>query len=247
MSVDLESLRQRAPYDPTLADPTTVEAALQIVRGRLEVLRPFAAEDEVVQLALDTAAEPTIGAHYLHHLEAASLFCGSELDTATPGKRGLGRMTVATWPRLGGAYRKRLNAEAKARIGPIIEALLLDGFVIGVAVDPLRHGGPHQRRCRTLAETMDLWVLQLAHAYDPDSNLMSALFASAAEADLERLRDLVKELRGPLRRGPFARSQLGIIGGLYVSAGIALYDTSTARWDDEALRQGAAMGFARPH
>ncbi len=233
MTDRLYELRMRRPYSATFADVASVTRIIDGASERLRsALHDTSADGETAAAVLEAAARSDLASQYLHHVQLVEAFVGSELDTESPGERGLGRMTVGTWPRLGGAYRKQLVGQTPNALATLIEEMVIAGFLVGAALDPLRSGGPYELRQRPPGEAFELWVPALASGYDPSSETVQTLSGIVGEAPLGRFIETARNcnLIGSWRKAHH-ESQLATIGLLYISAGIALFSTSTSRFD----------------
>ncbi len=182
--------------------------------------------------------------------ELIRVFVGTELDSAAPGKRGLGRMTIGvggSWGRFATVYPEALAKGDRVEWGRLIEEVVLCGCLVGAGVNPLRVNGPFAPVERTDDEAFRLWVPVLAEGYYPESTALKSLLdqvvfeggtASGARfVEAARSAGLIRGLF-KIKRGAEIRIRLL----LYAGAGIALFDVLTARWNDEDLIRNAVTG-----
>ena len=232
---------------PTISEAdaqASVRAAQQDVCRRIRDSGP--APDN--PMLLTAAADSHRPSQFASRREALGLFIACELDTVTPGERGLGRLDAHRWPRLGGKFRSQLADDPSKLpfVRPILN-LLAAGWVAGGALTPFRERAAASRYPlldRDLNGTMEVWVPQMVYAVDPTHDLIMGLVEGAGSAPVHAFVSLAKErgLAAGIRRK--AKEHVATrLALFYVGAGIALFDTQTTRWNDKDLLHRTIAGF----
>lgn len=164
--------------------------------------------------------------------ECVTLLVGSELDTVTPGERGLGRMTTAI-PRLGGQFRTQLAGAAAGAFGPIMEDLVIHGFATSAGYDRLLPDGPATLRGRTVDEVLPPWIGHVSQAFAEASRSFLAMAESLAGSSVEAFTRVAAE-HGLIRGLRKKRLEEALAGSAFflVGAGADLYFFLTSRTDD---------------
>ena len=151
-------------------------------------------------------------------------FVATELDTETPGQRGLGRSTDES-PRLGGAFREQLVTPAARReYGPLIEQMVFETYAGTAAALQTFYKEPTPPKVRPANEVFELWVPRIyVGTQGLGDNTMSVI--TAAHADTEKAIMDAAERHGLLsgfRRSKRERT-LVASASFWVAAGASLY------------------------
>jgi hypothetical protein len=228
-NAELARLRRSISYKPTQLDnaPTILRRAEAAGSAAFDPTL----NDEICEQIHRRFRDPSIVNELRRHYECVTLLVGSELDTSTPGNRGLGRVTTAT-PRLGGTFRSELNSSAAQMLGPVMEELCICGYGAGVVIDAAGTDGPSTVRDRDHDALLYHWVgrnIDTARTW-PDP-VVELVFACAEDA-LTKFRDAASSLG--LARGLRSKHKLELVdrtGFLLVSAGAELFASLTKRGD----------------
>lgn len=177
-----------------------------------------------------TFADGSPIALYQHGVGLVARFIGAELDTTTPGTRGLGRL-APTPPRLGGRFRGELKQPATQRaLALAAEATIVAGFAAAVFTLHFLKDGPVTAVARTEQE---LWTRWVPRAYAGLRGVAALQVGTASAQELFVATAVEHGLVGKLR--PAKKMSLQLVAAFYASAGAALYEVST----DLSERQGA--------
>jgi len=166
--------------------------------------------------------KPAVVALYVKCVPLVARLIGAELDTETPGKRGLGRLSPSP-PRLGARFRRKIrDADVQRELGGSAERVVLGGYGAAAGLYQSRRDGPPGLRERSEQEIWRLWVPQ---AY---AGLRGV---AALDAITEKPRtEFVRVARKVGLTGPIAwrkKLSLALIAHFYAAAGAALYEVNT--------------------
>lgn len=160
---------------------------------------------------------------YQRSLPVVARFIGTELDTVTPGIRGVGRVGQHP-PRLGGKFRSKLqSADAQNAIGAKIESILIAGFAGAIGVySGLSSGPPEPVNLETDA-LWERWVPQAIYGLRSGGNAAAELTKPERSAFRQEAKSLGLLSAVSLRK----RASIAMIELFYASAGAALYEYQT--------------------
>jgi hypothetical protein len=186
-SADLDTLRRQVTYQPSrwndidgvFAEVANTARSLVADHSRLDRMERGGEWDDLAEL-LAGAYEPI------------RVLVGSELDTVTPGERGLGRLSTRI-PRLGGEFRSRVATTPVSALGAPMEDLCIAGFAAGALIDTAGRDGRTRYRRRdpdTLLSSWiahgvgnwDSWSKQVVEVVDSCSRPQTERFLAAAQA-----------------------------------------------------------------
>jgi hypothetical protein len=230
--------------------PPIMEDQVQRLRGRVhyaasrrgDIARLLAGDGDALAELLSSPDDAAAVAERLRDRQVADAFdrayecvtllVGSELDTVTPGERGLGRVTTAI-PRLGGQFRTQLAGAAAGAFGPIMEDLVIHGFATSAGYDRLLPDGPATLRGRTVDEVLPPWVGHISQAFADASRSFLAMAESLAGSSVEAFTRVAAE-HGLIRGLRKKRLEEALAGSAFflVGAGADLYFFLTSRTDD---------------
>ena len=252
MSISLSSISAQMPdYELALSKPAAEDLWEHGIDGLRRWLATIPSTVEAARLLKQGIADPDGFDRAWARRELIRVFVGTELDARTPGKRGLGRTTTGirdSWGRFATTHPNALKARDRDSWGLMMEEVVLSGCLVGVAIAPLRIGGPFPPASRTDQEAFRLWVPALTSGYLSESDVCesvtgllleeqpgagAAFVAAGREAGL--IRGMSKQKR---------EADLWIRLLLYAGAGISLVDVCTTRWDDVNLQRDAITGGA---
>lgn len=209
-------------WAPKVATPESVSALFEPVRAEVRE-RGKGGGREKMLAALDDSA------YVRCYVECASLVArlvGSELDTETPGNRGMGRIT-AMIPRLGGRFRSKLeDEERQAKFGLLIEETIVACYATAVALYQLARADPPQLVDRSEEDVWRRWIPRSLNGLHGAENR----FTLAASATEHFYAEGKKDLLGPfsLRR----KMSLSNIINFYITSGAALFEVNTTLAED---------------
>lgn len=157
------------------------------------------------------------------------LLVGSELDVATRGRRGLGRISEEP-PRFASRFRRGLTGTAAAVIGSDMEGLCLAGAAGALSYDALLDDGPSAIRVRPPDRLVELWVPHFAVSLGDASGDFLTILDLVAGLLIEELVDLCGRLelygRRPARDvEAVQRTAILLVGA---GADLAMFTTSRA-------------------
>ncbi len=238
------------PYELALSESDARGVWNRAVEAIREALDPILAPDPPARLVVSAAEDTKAFSRIWARRELIRVFVGTELDSATPGKRGLGRTTIGvggSWGRFATVYPEALAKGDRVEWGRLIEEVVLCGCLVGAGINPLRTGGPFAPVRRTDDEAFRLWVPALSGGYNSENTTFQTLVAVVLEGGPASGDRFVEAARSAgLIRGLFKikrEAEIGIRLLLYAGAGIALFDVLTARWNDEDLFRNAVTGM----
>ena len=236
MTDQLTRVRERTPhrYEAMYRDPDSVAAGVDQVTQAIVAAyyEANAGADEGMGAAIEeelepirsALANPTLVAAYVSVVPCVETFVSTELDTASPGKRGLGR-SLDDNPRLGGAFCDQLaSVEARTDFGLLIERMVFETYCGAAAALQSYYEPPTLPRVRPAAEVFELWVPAM---YVGTSNLgeLAIGLITAANGRTEKAVIAAGERHGlvaGIRRVKRER-ELVSSAAFWVAAGAALY------------------------
>jgi hypothetical protein len=170
----------------------------------------------------ETFASSVPATLYVRNVALVGRFIGTELDTMTPGVRGLGRSSPVP-PRLGGRYGSKVQQPATQRdLGRAAEGVFLAGFVAAVFTLHFMKSGPARVLDRDREEIWEIWIPR-AYAGLRGVGLLDV----GTELARKEFMDAARQHRLAGRLRPAKRMSLQLIAHFYASAGAALYESNT--------------------
>lgn len=220
--------RYRAPTDARAA---MVRAYERLAAGYLEA-NPGA--DAAMRKAIDEELAPArrvvgnpseeLVAAYVSVVPCVELFVSTELDTTTPGSRGLGRSSDRP-PRLGGVFREQLASSTACRdFGGLIEELFLETYC-ATATELLEFFDPPTRPvAQPAAEVFERWVPSM-YAGTRRLGQQSLATIGAFQAESERTLKTLAEEHGLLKGLRKSKRERDLVecAGFWTAAAAALY------------------------
>jgi hypothetical protein len=176
----LAALRTRVTYVSQLA-PMAEVVLTDSARDISELLSSPARRDRVRARLNSTNVLAALLASY----ECVSLLVGSELDTVTPGERGLGRASTAI-PRVGGHFRPLIDLHTTTVLGKVMEELCIQGFAARVAFDALVSDDTELLRFRSLDAFIPIWISGIIYGLEGASEDYLAVVNAASTPTIGR-------------------------------------------------------------
>lgn len=235
MADELARVRGRVEVLPArIVDEDQIQAELQDVKAAIRdafaKANPGADAELLAELddylapaerALDSAA---LVEAYSDVVPCVEAFVASEIDTQTPGDRGLGRASSHP-PRFGAAFRGQLSdPAAREEFAQLIERMIFQTYAGTAAALQSFYDEPTPPRARPAVEVFEEWVPRM---YVGTKNFgdQTMEMISSAHAKTEQAISTAAErhgLLGGLRRGKRERILIEC-ASFWVAAGAALY------------------------
>lgn len=161
---------------------------------------------------------------YAAAVPCVETFVATELDTRTPGERGLGRVSTSP-PRLGGAFRKQLSSPAaRHEFGTLIERLVFETYGGTAGALQAFYETPTFPRVLPAERVFEVWVPSV-HVGTRGLGEDAMDVISSAHRPTEAALEPAAERHGLLGgfRGGKQKRTLFECAGFWTAAGAALY------------------------
>jgi hypothetical protein len=219
---------------PSAAQLESLASRFQSDEDIGEIWKPEILDDLAASLRTQDVAD-----RYDAYADLVARFVTVEMDTVTPGKSGLGRISPSDPPpRFGAEYRRKLKAGgAYELVAPIVERLVFCGYAAGVMLNSVLADTPQQVVDRNPQEAYRLWLREFAPTYwemkptlDPSESAPSAMCWQLAYPDVEEYQAATEQLKigKGLRKSvvsPEARKNGYVL--YFMGVGLALFFAGT--------------------
>jgi hypothetical protein len=213
-SNELSRLRQQITYEPARR-----ERILDVFADVAGTARSVVTDTKLLDAMQRDGRWKRLAAILAGCYEAVTLLVGSELDTETPGERGLGRLSTRI-PRLGGAFRSRVARTQPSVLGAPMEDLCIAGFAAGAVIDAAASPAGTLYRARDLDALVVKWMAHGIGNWEGWSEQVTSVVAACVGPQLEAFSEVARanKLTTGLRAG---RKQQAVdaIGFMLVAAG----------------------------
>ena len=224
-----QELRQQIAYEGLRRD-----AILERLNGAATVVGEALRQDLAPSAQERLTGEQITGA-LCDAYECVRVLVGSELDTLTPGERGLGRMSTAV-PRFGGHFRESLTQHWATQLGLMMEYLVIEGFATAVVYDFITADTPAEVRARPVDVLFERWATHIALSLDGASSSFLDIASALAGGTSMAFRVACSGMLNATRRKPKAmkRREVAAVSAttsFLVGAGADLFWFASSRTD----------------